>query len=355
MSTKQQLLSEYLDCSKERSASGYYSFTRFTDIRDNGGKQVFYLSTTVTYPKIESYARTAGIEILPELRYIALRESFWDLADSACCAKHIAEVSAIIPGHEVESRLIYLERELVENNVDKCDYIKLLSMYSLGIGPELSEIFADICEGPRGNLYISRLTSLIKEGRLNISSPNAEEQYILSNSLLYVPENVEILKRVVELGARANYFAWPYASPILQAAEFENEEGLKLLLDNGGKDIINIAGYPAYWDAHQIHTTAMLESDEKFANLSTPLATAATSGNISIAMLLLEYGADVNAGPSEGQSSLEKAAMFGRFDAAKLLLNAGAIQVTAALETTPERFPHIKKLLQEKIDLLSGV
>ncbi|PMD52264.1 uncharacterized protein K444DRAFT_513358, partial [Hyaloscypha bicolor E] len=58
----------------------------------------------------------------------------------------------------------------------------------------------------------------------------------------------------------------------------------------------------------------------------TALQGAAISGDVMLAKLLLEKGAEVNAAPSliEGRYAIEGAAEHGRLDMVQLLLNAGA-------------------------------
>ncbi|KAF3937262.1 hypothetical protein ABW19_dt0210565 [Dactylella cylindrospora] len=342
------LIEQYLNRCVVDSETRARSFVRESDIEDANFNQNL-LCTMVVYPELRTYAIEVGIGIPPALESTARKESFNDLAQSVCCAKHTARVAAIVPDGDVVGRLWFLEDELVQRT-EGSNYITLLSSYNLGIPAGISQMVGDDCEEPRAEIMLSRLESLIRDGRLDINQHNSDFQYILSRGELYFPYNISILKRIIDLGVLVNQPTWPYPHPIIHAARYDNIEGLEILLAKGGKEAINNYGYPPHWTVSQAKRMQKAAGfSQKFNFWETALTSAADHGNVAIAMVLLENGADVNFIPEGGKSPLEKAAKGGRFDMVKLLLNAGAKQAEVALKVTSDKFPHVKQLLMDHI------
>lgn len=138
-------------------------------------------------------------------------------------------------------------------------------------------------------------------------------------------------------------------TPLQAAAQQGNEEVVSLLLEAGAD--VNVAAYgscPTALQAicsflsntpgkHEKKTRIVKLLLNKDANLNaaparhsgfTALQMTARKGELDITMLLLQRGADVNAPPSKSEgypNALDGAAMCGRLDMAKLLLNANAL------------------------------
>ncbi|KAI0554311.1 hypothetical protein F4679DRAFT_597388 [Xylaria curta] len=123
--------------------------------------------------------------------------------------------------------------------------------------------------------------------------------------------DLELVKMLVGSGARINAPAKDYGMTALQAAcdESREERGnrialVKFLINNGAD--VNAPGSPVCG--------------------RTALQIAASHGNIEIAAVLLDHGADVNAPSSDlTEHALDHAALEGRLDMTKFLLDLGAV------------------------------
>ncbi len=70
----------------------------------------------------------------------------------------------------------------------------------------------------------------------------------------------------------------------------------------------------------------------------TPLHEAAYTGNIEMAKLLIEHGAEINIADKDGKTPLHEAAGRGKLEVAKLLIEHGAdVNATDRLSATPLR------------------
>lgn len=140
---------------------------------------------------------------------------------------------------------------------------------------------------------------------------------------------VNIVRLLLERGAWANSETYEQC-PLVRASSLGDREIAELLLKHD----------------------ALLNGDPE---KGIPLHEAAKRGSNEMVALLLEQGADVNAVDDEGYTALVFTAMFGRFRAANLLLEAGAAPYNQLGEPimTPlhwaiqEEFSGIARLLLE--------
>ncbi|KAL9642674.1 hypothetical protein ABK040_009753 [Willaertia magna] len=116
--------------------------------------------------------------------------------------------------------------------------------------------------------------------------------------------NLVITKYLIEKGAKVTHLNYKGVSCLHIACRDDNEQMVKLLLANGGQQIIN--------------------ERTKEENKTTPLLIACEKGSIKIVNLLLEYFAPVDIVNYEGQTPLHIAAKNGNFEIVKLLLSNNA-------------------------------
>jgi hypothetical protein len=108
-----------------------------------------------------------------------------------------------------------------------------------------------------------------------------------------------------------------------------HDEVVAFLLANGAKETLSYTDhraieYAAYYDRQKI-LKMLLASGESFdANDGIAIRRASTAGNLEIVKLLIQAGADVNAGARLYPSALENATMNGYFDIVKILVRNGA-------------------------------
>lgn len=122
------------------------------------------------------------------------------------------------------------------------------------------------------------------------------------------------------------------------AAEVGQLEIVKLLLEVGGRNVLNQFNYIS----------------------RTPLMCAAENNHFDIAQLLIKAGSDVNAfnEPNIGNTVLRQIAQTGSYEMIKLLVDAGAdptipgwMQITA-LDQARERVENSKKASPEAVEIL---
>ena len=125
-------------------------------------------------------------------------------------------------------------------------------------------------------------------------------------------EWAETAKAIIEKGAAlsgyvpdTDYWKHDASSPLLSAVDKGNVEIVKLLLEKGADPNAGIFG-----KRQQAQTY--------------PLLFAAEKGELDIIVLLLEHGANINISNKSGETPLLIAAHMMNYDAAKLLIDAGA-------------------------------
>ena len=111
---------------------------------------------------------------------------------------------------------------------------------------------------------------------------------------------LEVVKLLLEEGAKLNPSVIPIVTPIHDAAALNLQDALKLLLGYG------------------------LDANAKAANGSTPLHFAACNEHTEAASILLAHGADINAQSNDGVTPLYIAAECKLKETLKLLLDNGA-------------------------------
>ncbi|KAF3932470.1 Ankyrin-3 [Dactylella cylindrospora] len=165
------------------------------------------------------------------------------------------------------------------------------------------------------------------------------------------------LQRLVSLGVQFTNFVYPKPTPVLRATIAADGElqTLELILSNGGEQIINIPGLVTkdidlfYNDDDEDDDDDDEEEEEKEGHIMTPLGYAARQGDLLSVTLLLSRGAAVDYCAPGEPSPLEWAALYGRFDTVKLLLNAGSTLAREALALTAGGNAHTRGLLQNHI------
>jgi len=187
---------------------------------------------------------------------------------------------------------------------------------------------------------------LVEAGaRLNRSAEESKSQATTStlHALLRTKSN-GLARYAITAGADINLKTCGKEgrTPLQLAAEMENFEIGKLLLEKGAKvnapAAINFGRTALQAAAFcEIPQTEMVKLFlEKGAEVNakpaiiggvTALQATAIRGNVPLALLLLEAGADVNAKPAvkDGRTAIEGAAEHGRLDMFQLLIDAGAI------------------------------
>ena len=141
---------------------------------------------------------------------------------------------------------------------------------------------------------------------------------------------LEVVKLLLENGAKLNPSVVPIVTPIHDAAALNLQDALKLLLSHG------------------------LDANAKAANGSTPLHFAACNEHAEVVSILLAHGADINAQSDDGATPIYIAAECRLKRTLKLLLDNGANpnletdeQLTALDSALREGFADIALVLVE--------
>jgi len=182
----------------------------------------------------------------------------------------------------------------------------------------------------RGNRQIVKL--LLEQGA-DINVKNDNHHYTALHIAAYF-DKIEILKLLLEqekinLEARSK----KGSSPLLVASYIGNLEVAKILLEKGAdinakNDNGETALHMASHENHQQIVELLLEQEKinleaRSKKGSSPLLVAVYMGNLEIAKLLLEKGADINAKNDNGETALHMASSRGHKQIEKLLLEQG--------------------------------
>lgn len=126
------------------------------------------------------------------------------------------------------------------------------------------------------------------------------------------------------------------ATPLHWAAEQQNLETLKLLLDAGANpDVENAAGSTPLLSAVKLETEKTVPAARLLIEAGatvdaanrggiTPLVKASAGGRADVVALLLEHGANPRQKTMMGETGLQAAAQLGHIEVVRLLLEAGA-------------------------------
>jgi ankyrin repeat protein len=127
----------------------------------------------------------------------------------------------------------------------------------------------------------------------------------------------------------------PGSLPIVLPLSLDNPvinghtEVVAFLLANGAKETLSYTDhraieYAAYYDRQKILKMLLASGESPDANDGIAIRRASTAGNLEIVKILIQAGADVNAGARLYPSALENATSNGYFDIVKILVNNGA-------------------------------
>jgi len=150
---------------------------------------------------------------------------------------------------------------------------------------------------------------------------------------LFPPENVPLVKALLDAGANVNVADEYGNTPLIWAAVAMKRTTARLLLDRGAKIMSrSIDGATAlYCAATQGDPSLIQMLLARGAQVNvpgiggeSPLAKAVSSRKIISVRLLLNSGAEVNARSADGGTPLSRAVVVGRADCVKLLLARGA-------------------------------
>lgn len=191
------------------------------------------------------------------------------------------------------------------------------------------------------------------------------------NSLLHVAvyhDNVELIKKAIELGANINLLNKKKQTPLHLAASKNNPKAVGILLEN--KAIQNILDYkyetPIFkavrkgrYDAVKAFVELCADVKSTNTNNETLIHVAAQRGYKEIVEVLLEGGADVNSKDAAGLTPLQVAVEKGLRGISVILIKKGAdVNVRDSKGRTPlhiatrNNFPGIaKSLVQLKCDI----
>jgi hypothetical protein len=177
---------------------------------------------------------------------------------------------------------------------------------------------------PKLRPFTKREDSLLKKATrtLDCHSPERRILYAIREAPQNPQKALEIVKSTIEaesldmnsvyIGLRSSECG---SSFLLEAARVKQNKGLEIVrffLDNG-VDVNTLTDYGNY-EAYGIDTPSR----------NTALHYAAREGNVKVAKLLIDRGADVNVRDSQGWTPLHEAMYFDYFKVAKLLLDHGA-------------------------------
>jgi ankyrin repeat protein len=158
-----------------------------------------------------------------------------------------------------------------------------------------------------------------------------------STALLFAAEKgyEAVVRLLVERGADVNAQTWDYedgSAPLLEAAKGGYWEIVKFLVEKGADvKFCDRRGLTALWFADDQEMTNFLiehgaDVNKRGKHGHTPLMLAAAEGNIGLAKLLLENGADVNlmSNSWDQTTALHSAAEKGQQTMARFLMARGA-------------------------------
>ncbi|HLK61388.1 MAG TPA: ankyrin repeat domain-containing protein [Chthonomonadaceae bacterium] len=123
---------------------------------------------------------------------------------------------------------------------------------------------------------------------------------VLQCALAREHENVELVRLLLQHGAKIQTTDEAGTTPLMLAAWFNAVESMKLLIGNGAD--VNVTDKNGY----------------------TPLMMAASNGSVEATKLLLSRGADPKVKDSLGQTAQDKADMLGKTQVAQVLRASGA-------------------------------
>lgn len=176
---------------------------------------------------------------------------------------------------------------------------------------------------------INIIKTLLERGA-NADEPFIQYEHPIS-ALTLAAEigNKEIVELLLDFGASIDQ---PSYYTALCAASMQNHyEIAELLLNRGAKADINLATYYAVCDNYQKIVVLLLDHGadpnyfyEEMDLNDTCLIKALANGNLEIARILLERGANVNAKDINGQTALHAALWRGQNEAAKWAIKNGA-------------------------------
>lgn len=152
----------------------------------------------------------------------------------------------------------------------------------------------------------------------------------VGESALFYASNAKVARLLIEAGDDPNRLA-EWGTPLHSAARWERPEVIKVLLEKGAK--VNIYGKSGESPLHYASTAEVARlliaagADPKRSSKSgTPMHSAAGSGRIEVAKVLLKHGADVNAhrNKNEGFKPLLRAITNGRTEFVQFLVDNGS-------------------------------
>lgn len=153
-------------------------------------------------------------------------------------------------------------------------------------------------------------------------------------ALMSAAENghTEVVKTLLAKGADVNAKTGRDWTALMSAVEKGQAEVVKVLLEKGADiEIKNIEGNSAFDLAHAGSNMDVINAVDARRKLSEDLIKAAGEGNIEAVKSLLGKFASVNARDQDGRSALVVAAMNGKKEVVKTLLDKGAKDVAVAL------------------------
>jgi ankyrin repeat protein len=159
-------------------------------------------------------------------------------------------------------------------------------------------------------------------------SPEALQETVLTAAR---EDDVEAMKQYIAAGADINQSGELGATPLSIAAFRGNVEMVRLLLDAGATFEIGVF-HTAIAESNddteivQVFLDHSVEIDKQaeIGNGHTALMYAAEFGHIEVGKLLLENGADINAGDNFNDPALNVAAFHGQLEFAQMLVEMGA-------------------------------
>jgi ankyrin repeat protein len=169
-------------------------------------------------------------------------------------------------------------------------------------------------------------------------------------------KDLNLVKRLIDLGADVNAKAFNNITPLQQATSIGNLEVAKLLIEHGAdinarttegtvlQSLIKKKG-----DSSSDMVKLLLESGAKLQEFSfgnTELHLAALIGASNIAQLLIEHGANINAKNDYGHTALYYAARHGYRNVADVLIAMGANK-SDIVETNYGKAPQLTENLKE--------
>ncbi len=161
--------------------------------------------------------------------------------------------------------------------------------------------------------------------------------------------SVNIVRLLLDAGAEVDYHEKMFgATPLFWAADSPDSDIVKLLLEHGANPNATSSYFGSFYALHAAAQEGRLENIRLLlaaganVNQFNDEPTCVTALHVAAenaVSFLLEAGADVNAAASEGVTPLHAAAYRGELDIARMLLEAGA-QVDAILRVDEESDVH---------------